>query len=204
MVCPLGCAQMFAPPTFFCRVDFARQITQIAAFPYIAPAILVIWEGLGRFRFPTSPSPLEAFWAADPPGTGPSPRTEGAIPPSAGGPPGRPSTSPARRLAAAYVSGPGRPPAALGYICWPVLPPPPRCRLCKRPCAAPGGHGHHQRPPPRAELRWAGGANLLLPSTRPTFHLVAAVGIGRCSCSRIVLGPVEVPRKTLIPELMGI
>jgi hypothetical protein len=122
MVCPLGCPQMFAPPTFFRRVDFASRITQIAAFPYIAPAILVIWEGLGRFRFPTSPSPLEAFWAADPPGMGAIPPTRGATPLPSGGSPGRPSHRPStspraprrRQLAVPYVSGPGRPPAAHG------------------------------------------------------------------------------------------
>jgi hypothetical protein len=59
----------------------------------------------------------------------------------------------------------------------------PRRRLRKRPRAAPGGPGR----------RWAGGGqHLLLPSTTPTFHLVAAVGIGRCFCSRVVLGPVVV------------
>lgn len=169
MVCPLGCPQMFAPPTILCRAGFVRHITQIAAFPYIAPAVLVIWEGLGRFRFRTSPSPLRAFSAAGPSRMGPIQRAKGSTPPFGGGPPRppvdfAPSTSPSparRRLRKRPRTAPGGP-GPRGTSAGPVLPPQPRCRLCKRPCAAPGGHGRHQ--------------HLLLPSTRPTFHLVATLG----------------------------
>jgi len=71
MVCRLDRQQMFVAPTFFCRVDFARRITQIAAFPYCASLVQVIWEGLGRFRFSTSPPPSQAVEAAGPPNLGP-------------------------------------------------------------------------------------------------------------------------------------
>ena len=58
---------MFAPPTIFCRAQFPRQITQIAAFANIANPVQVIREGHSRFRFSTSPSPWEALRRPDPP-----------------------------------------------------------------------------------------------------------------------------------------
>lgn len=41
---------MFEPPSFFCGVGFARQITQIAAFAMIATPGSGIMRGHGRFR----------------------------------------------------------------------------------------------------------------------------------------------------------
>lgn len=58
MLLGVSSPQVLTPPATFCGVRFARRVTQIAAFAYIATPGQARYEGHGRFRFSTSPSPL--------------------------------------------------------------------------------------------------------------------------------------------------